>query len=241
MSRGICYVAWGEKGLKEAYFSAKHNASGYPTCLITDQATLQPEVLKALFSPGFEEIGLRNTFDQVIRVDFHQFDAMEPNPPHPHNFWRKQAFMIFSPFTHTCYLDADCIPVGDLSLGFELAEEGNFCNVIAPTMWFNWNGKQYVLYNGGVMFAPTPSPEIVDVFRQFIPTVGQDYWGDEGVISVACREGKFKHAVLPKSFNLPISGHRVNERIRVIHTRHLVGFPPTHISTDYWGNEIIER
>lgn len=238
--RGICYVAWGEKHIKEACFSARQNKSGYPTCLITDPESMNL-ALDELFGPDYSLAMLEQHFNQIVRVDFRPFDAMEKNPPAPHGFWRKQAALKFTPFNATCFLDTDCIPVGNLDLGFELAEEGNFCNVIAPTMWFKWQDKSYVLYNGGVWFFKSPAEHITEAFRALIPTVGKDYWGDEGVISVACRQGTFKHAVLPKSFNLPLAGHNVDEQIRIVHSRTLIGFPPRRITTDYMGHEVIER
>lgn len=227
MTRGIVYVAWGQQHLQEACRSAKLNKSGYPTCLMTSADSLSI-ALDETFGTNYSLAMLEQHFNSVQIVDFTELAKL------PSIYWRKLASLLYSPFSTTLFVDSDCFILGDLSLGFELAEEGFFCTTISPHLTFVEKGKEYVLHNGGVYFCQTPAQKIVDVFLSLIPTT--EYSGDEGVISLAIRQQLIKHHTLPETFTVCRSGQGPPVPIQIFHSRTLHGNPPEFLYFDYYGN-----
>ena len=91
-SRGLIYVAWGDKCLAEAAESARHAKSvgGYPCALVAD-----------------ETASVDSVFDHVIRR------------PLAHNY-RDKILMCLSPFQDTIFLDSDTRVVASLEPLFAL-------------------------------------------------------------------------------------------------------------------------
>lgn len=216
-SRGIVYVAWGKKHTDEAIVSAIRNKSGYPTCIITD-------------SPAT----CLDAFDYVRLADFYPYSELKP-------FTRKFCFLLHSPFESTCLLDSDCFAMGNLDLGFDLAEEGFFSLAHAPTMTIKEpGGKEYIHYNAGVMFSRTPAKHIHDAFMKKAVEIGGHHIGDEGIITVSLRDDKIPHMALPNSFNVVRAGKPLPVPIRVYHSRYPVGDPPTTLAGDHFGNQFVQ-
>lgn len=187
-TRGIVYVAWGQQHVDEAVISS--HGSSYSKILFSDR----------------------------VAPDFNGEVVIVPDMPQTRNIYMRRWFAIkWSTFDTTCLLDTDCIIHAPIDLGFDLAEEYGYANTIAPGLMFNWKGKDYVHYSGGIHFWRKGFlGEFFDRLYSF--TENDDCFSDETAIGVVLRELKINPAVLPKSF-LTIMCGRVHDRpIRVFHT-----------------------
>lgn len=206
-SRGIVYVAWGQQHVDEAVVSSRYGQ--YNKVLFSDRP-----------APTFN--------GEVIVL---------PSMPATRNVFMKRWYAIkWTPFDTTCLMDTDCVIHNSIDLGFTLAEEYGYSNTIAPGLMFNWKGKDYVHYSGGIHFW---SKGFLDEFfnRLYEFTENNDGYSDETAIGVVLRELKINPAVLPKSFLTIVCG-RVHDRpIRVFHTYYPFQF--NTIKCDGIGNDYL--
>jgi hypothetical protein len=217
MRRGIIYVAWGDKWLNEAVRSAASAAEmGYQTCLLTEPSEWLSHWEKH--------------FDYVKAVDFSQFDGM-------HYFMKKWQCLLETPFDQTCFLDTDTKVMDSLDLGFDLAEQFGLCMTLSPGMMFHYQGKEYLHYNGGIMFFNGKRPDLVEQFVEVGKELQQEcpgLVGDEPVFSVAFRRYNINPCVLPSVFNTIRAGQIHTRKIKVFHSR---WHHATHLVSDQFGND----
>lgn len=106
MSRGICYIAYGQPALREAWRSIKTvmKVSELPIALICEQSTKFPKVEHVLFED--RSFGARRV---KVMLD------------------------LLTPFDQTLYLDADTrVQSAAISVGFEMLDKG-WDLVLAPS------------------------------------------------------------------------------------------------------------
>lgn len=225
MTRGVCYLAWGTKHVREAITSALTLgmvSPDLPTCLFTD---ITSEVMDGVFT-------------HVIRSDFAEYDGY-------FMYYRKMAVLRESPFDVTMYVDGDTQFMAPVDLGFEKAERHGFAAVIHPGQILHWEGRELIHYNGGALWF-TGHPE---AFVKRVLELASIFTGsDEPTWAIAFDEMKINPAVLPSTFNLVTAG-RIHERpIRLWHSRepamsHLISqFDDTYTAvTRTWNNKPIQH
>lgn len=211
MTRGIVYVAWGDKWLSEAMQSAATaRRQGYQTCLLTDDICTFPE------------------FDLQRPVDFSRFEGLHP-------LMRKWACLTETPFESTCFLDTDTAVHTPIDLGFALAEQFGITLTIAPGMLLHHEERELIHYNTGVVFFRGRQPDLLEQFvcaARDVQAARHD--GDEAAVSVALSRAGINPAVLPSLFNTVRAGQIHTRRIRVWHSRQWAG---TQLVSDQFGND----
>lgn len=214
MTRGIVYVAWGDKWLHEACrSSASARKLGYETALLTDDTR-----------DWSEHFTIQKQLDFSVMAGFESFQV-------------KWLALLHSPFDVTCFLDSDTTVHGSLDLGFELAEQGHFCVTISPAMVFHHEGKEWIHYNGGTFYFKGHQPELFRWFCEAAKKIrGSGLLTDEPPMSLAFRWHGVNPMVLPPMFNCIRVGRIHTRPIKVFHSRF---HPATEIVSDHFGNEFV--
>jgi len=191
LTRGVCYVAWGEQHVKEAEASAL--SCPYPRCLFTVKDSLVTE----------------GVFDDIIRSDFLEFSNL-------HFFYRKLIVLQQTPYDITMYADSDIHFVKDADLGFDKADKFGFATVIAPGLIFTWMGIKYIHYNAGTLWFKGRPIEFVNKVLEFARLFNKS---DEPAWSMAWDDLGINPAVLPTTYNLVCAGPIHSRPIHIWHSR----------------------
>jgi hypothetical protein len=203
MSLGICYVAYGQKYVHEVVDAMESHR--FPATLFTDLTTPVPD----------------DVFDQVIRDDFSRYAGLN-------GFYRKMIALERTPYDLSLYSDSEVKILGDIQIGFTRAARYGFATTLAPGQVFQWEGKDYVHYNGGLLFfrgRPTEFAAKVLELAQKFPGCDEPAW------SVAFEELGINPALLPPIFNHVPKCVLHDRKIRAWHARcpvdrtHLTGSP----------------
>ena len=215
-SAGVVYVAWGDQYINEAICSAKsvkQNAK-LSTCLLTDKL----------------DNSLNQYFDIVKFVNFGNIKY--------HQYMRKWICLTESPFEISCYLDTDTFVIQDLSLGIEMTERYGVSTIIANGMTFHHKNKEYVHYNGGVLFFNSNIGKKIkdEIDNAYIQVTSEKHVGDEAAISVAFVNLNLNPFVLPSIFNTVRGCIMHDRKIRIWHSREKPIL--TKIQSDQTGNDI---
>jgi hypothetical protein len=132
------------------------------------------------------------------------------------------------------FLDADTRVIGDISLGFEKAEQHGIAIVPAPhysladfrdfrQVMLNEGVTPLgqIIYNSGVMFCQPHQPEVRAVFELTL-ALAQKYrdrvWSDQTYLSLAMELKGFNPHTLSPSFNYRGFGELISGSIRVWHS-----------------------
>jgi hypothetical protein len=128
-----------------------------------------------------------------------------------------------TPFETTLYLDADTVVLGDLSLGFEKAEQfGLACSICeAPWMRRYGNSNGYAIeYNTGVLFVGPKAKSVLDSWDHYCDSPSTSNWtaadnmprglqfDDQAGFSRAVAASGVNPFVLPINYNLRPTFHR---------------------------------
>jgi len=170
--RAVIWMAWGTKYIKEAALSRESIASTrYPAVLITDEA-----------SAGFAED--TGAFDHVIRAEFERAEGTNQRKSELGN-WLPDDYDSF------LFLDTDTRVLGDISLGFEKAEQHGIAMVPAAHYSLDhfWGfdsvmiakgvePRELLQYNSGVIFF-TRTPEVKKVFTKWYALISKYGWNND--------------------------------------------------------------
>jgi hypothetical protein len=131
-------------------------------------------------------------------------------------------------------LDADTRVIGDISLGFEKAEQHGMAIVPAPhysladfrdfrEVMLNEGVTPLgqIIYNSGVIFCQPHRPDVRTVFDRTL-ALGQKYrdrvWSDQTYLSLAMEIERFNPHTLSPSFNYRAFGELISGSIRIWHS-----------------------
>jgi hypothetical protein len=209
--RAILFVAWGESYIAGvAKCIAESQLPPYPIILITDESTaitcIQNSV--TVIRRGFDSHGKSRKVEALADLDKTIGTAL--------------------------FLDTDTRVLGDVSLGFDKAEQHGMAIVPAPHYSladFRSFGeimrregvppRGQVIYNSGVIFFDWRSPAVRDVFqRGFALATKQDVdrFNDQPYISLAMEMAGFNPYTLSPSFNYRGFGELISGSIRIWHS-----------------------
>ena len=153
---------------------------------------------------------------EIIKVDAANGDCRSLN--------KKAAMMNLSPFDETLFLDLDTVVLGDLSFGFEKANQFGLALSICEAPW----GRRYrslfegdeIEYNTGVIFFTKKAEVVFDEWRKLADTVDSSHIGmgpqgaykmpsnDQGSFALAIENTGFNPFILPLNWNFRPSWHR---------------------------------
>lgn len=190
MNQGVIYVAWGQKYVAEAIRSASSHQ--FPSILITDQQGVSSHF-----------------FSEIMYSDFSQYVGKNP-------FYRKMEAIRQTPFDITLFADSDLLISGNIDFGFQQAARHGFAAAIAPGQMFNWEGRDFVHFNGGLLFfrgQPHPWADAVLSFAPTFPTCDEPAW------SLAWDQLDVNPVALPEVFNHIPFAKLHPRKIRVWHSR----------------------
>jgi hypothetical protein len=211
INRAIVFPAWGTEWVdRVAGCIRESQLPPYPIFMITDAAT----------DTGGLPAGI-----EVIRRDCHLSGKA-----------RKTEFFNCLPeeIETALLLDADTRVIGDISLGFEKAEQHGIAIVPAPHYSladFRDFGQVMlnegvaplgqIIYNSGVMFCKPHRPEVRAVFDLTL-TLAKKYrdkvWSDQTYLSLAMELLNFNPYTLSPSFNYRGFGELISGSIRIWHS-----------------------
>jgi hypothetical protein len=210
-NRAIVFPAWGAEWIDRVGSCVRESQlPRYPIFLITDAAT---------------DISALPAGIEVIRRDC-QLSGKA----------RKTEFFPCLPeqIETALFLDADTRVIGDISLGFEKAEQHGMAIVPAPhysladfrdfrQVMVNEGVTPLgqIIYNSGVMFCQPHRPEVRAVFDLTL-SLAQKYrdkiWSDQTYLSLAMELKGFNPYTLSPSFNYRAFGELISGSIRIWHS-----------------------
>jgi len=211
INRAIVFPAWGAEWVDRVTSCIRESQlPPYPIFMITDAAT---------------DVGSLPAGIEVIRRDCHLSGKA-----------RKTEFFPCLPeeIETALFLDADTRVIGDISLGFEKAEQHGIAIVPAPhysladfrdfrQVMLNEGVTPLgqIIYNSGVMFCKPRQPEVRAVFDRTL-ALAQKYrekvWSDQTYLSLAMELLNFNPYTLSPSFNYRGFGELISGSIRVWHS-----------------------
>jgi hypothetical protein len=211
VNRAIVFPAWGTEWVdRVAGCIRESELPSYPIFMITDAAT---------------DVGGLPARIEVIRRDCHLSGKA-----------RKTEFFNRLPegIETALLLDADTRVIGDISLGFEKAEQHGIAIVPAPhysladfrdfrQVMLNEGVTPLgqIIYNSGVMFCQPHRPEVRAVFDLTL-ALAKKYrdkvWSDQTYLSLAMERLNFNPYTLSPSFNYRGFGELISGSIRVWHS-----------------------
>ena len=210
-NRAIVFLSWGAKHIQlVADCIRESRLPPYPIFLITDATT---------------DVGTLPAGIEVVR----QEAALSGKA-------RKTEFLIRLPeqIETALLLDADTRVIGDISLGFEKAEQHGIAMVSAPHYSladFRSFGEVMlnegvtplgqIIYNSGVIFCTPHRPNVRAVFDTAL-ALAQKYrdreWSDQTYLSLALELQNFNPYTLSPSFNYRAFGELISGSIRIWHS-----------------------
>jgi len=211
INRAIVFPAWGAEWVDRVTSCIRESQlPPYPIFMITDAAT---------------DVGGLPAGIEVVRRDCHLSGKA-----------RKTEFFPCLPeeIETALFLDADTRVIGDISLGFEKAEQHGIAIVPAPhysladfrdfrQVMLNEGVTPLgqIIYNSGVMFCKPRQPEVRAVFDRTL-ALAQKYrekvWSDQTYLSLAMELLNFNPYTLSPSFNYRGFGELISGSIRVWHS-----------------------
>jgi hypothetical protein len=209
--RAILFVAWGDEYVNEINQCIEQPGfPDYPIYLLTDKIT---------------SIQNLEHLSKVIRIDF-ELD------------WKtRKAEMVrcFPEQEHTLlFLDTDTRLLGDISLGFDMAEKHGIAMAQAAHYSLehfkdfakimkleDLKPRGQLLYNSGVIFFHL-NPKVREVFRKF-RKLALKYpdapWGDQTYLTLAMELQGFNPYTLSTGYNHRAMGEMISGEIRIWHSR----------------------
>ena len=223
INRAIVFPAWGAEWVDRVGSCIRESQlPSYPMFMITDRAT---------------DVGALPAGVEVLRRDCHLSGKA-----------RKTEFFNYLPeeIETALFLDADTRVIGDISLGFEKAEQHGVAIVPAPhysladfrdfrQVMLNEGvtPRGQIIYNSGVMFCKPRQPDVRAVFDRTLE-LAQKYrdkvWSDQTYLSLAMELLSFNPYTLSPSFNYRGFGELISGSIRVWHSYEAV--PPNAASLE---------
>jgi hypothetical protein len=211
LNRAIVFPAWGAEWMdRVASCIRESQLPPYPIFMMTDAAT---------------DVGGLPAGIEVIRRDCHLSGKA-----------RKTEFFHCLPeeIETALLLDADTRVIGDISLGFEKAEQHGIAIVPAPhySLADFRDFRQVMLkegvmplgqiiYNSGVMFCQPHRPEVRALFDRTF-ALAKKYrdkvWSDQTYLSLAMELLNFNPYTLSPSFNYRGFGELISGSIRIWHS-----------------------
>jgi hypothetical protein len=210
-NRAIVFPAWGTEWVDRVGSCIRESQlPPYPLFLMTDGAT-DTSALPA----GIE----------VVRRDFQLSGKARKTEFFPHLPDRIETALL---------IDADTRVIGDISLGFEKAEQHGMAIVPAPhysladfrdfrEVMLNEGVTPLgqLIYNSGVIFCQPHRPDVSAVFDRTL-MLAQKYqdrvWSDQTYLSLAMEIERFNPYTLSPSFNYRAFGELISGSIRIWHS-----------------------
>ncbi|HEV2363479.1 MAG TPA: hypothetical protein VGS12_04695 [Caulobacteraceae bacterium] len=209
--RAILYMAWGERHLAEGVrAAAESRLPPYPVFIITDEITAAPDDLGAA---------------QLIRAPIG--DAGKA---------AKLQLFDLAPkgFDSILFLDVDTRVLGDISLGFEKAEQhgmalaqathyslADFRNFRRVMEAEGVPARGQLLYNSGVVFFAPGRGDVAEVFalaQELLRRHPDAPWGDQTYLSLAMEMLGFNPYTLSSAFNHRAFGELISGEVKIWHS-----------------------
>lgn len=209
--RAIVFLAWGDKAIAQIVRClSESKLPDYPVYLITDAAT--------------------NTdpLPQHVSIVLTEFTLARTQ--------RKNALVRELPdgLETVLFLDTDTVVVGDISLGFDMAEKFGIAMAQAPhyslgdfrnfRTTMEKEGVQFrgqIVYNSGVVFLSLKHPKVRPIFERAL-SISEKYYdapgGDQPFLSLAMELEDFHPYTLSPSFNHRGFGEYVSGSVYIWHS-----------------------
>jgi len=207
----VVYMAWGEKYIEQIANSIR--SSTLPDaniCVITDEST-PTSCLPNDVQIVRKSIDIKGKLTKLLLISLL-----------PENLGT------------VLFLDVDTAVTGDVSLGFEKAEQYGVAMSAAPHyslehfrnfgIVMDREGvprKGQLLYNSGVMFLNTSNPMVRKIFELACSVASKDDvtpWGDQTYITLAMEMLGFNPYTLSSSFNYRAFGELLSGQMRIWHS-----------------------
>lgn len=209
--RAIVFLAWGDKAIAQIVRClSESKLPDYPVYLITDVATNTDPLPKNV---------------SIVLTEF----TIAGNR-------RKNALIRDMPdgLETILFLDTDTVVLGDVSLGFDMAEKfgvamapaphyslGDFRNFRTIMKQEGVQPRGQIVYNSGVVFLSLKYPKVRPIFERAL-SLAEKYegtpWGDQPFLSLAMELEGFHPYALSPSFNHRGFGELISGSIHIWHS-----------------------
>ncbi len=223
--RAIVFMSWGKSfvELKRCLDESRNQLSPYDLILITDYHS--------------DLLDVEEEIDHVVRVNFKREGLMRKTELHQY---------IPLGWDSYCLLDCDTIVLGDISLGFEMAERHGIA--IAPTEHYcldefwgfdkilareGLGRRGWMHYNTGVVFISKPLADIILEEWDKLGDKYKDEWtNDQPFFTMAMIKHEFLPFVLTVGYNFRGFGEGASGEVRIWHN---YGILPAGINEGFLG------
>ena len=227
LRRCLVWMAWGEKHIRLAEQSRSSAAKllPYPSILITDVTN--------------SVLGVDVGFDHIVKADFASDDGSNQRKS---EMWR----WLPEQYDSFLFLDTDTHVLGDVTFGFEQAEEYHFAMVPAAHYCMDhfWGFDEVMArelmprcgqlqYNSGVIFfvRTDVTASVFQRWNELTRCYPQPF--DQSFLSLAFEQLGIRPYVLSPNYNYRGMGVPIIGEVRIWHTPHP---PPTNVNAhpDWW-------
>lgn len=197
-SRGVVYIAMGQKYIQEAYYSV-------------ESLKVNTDIAVTIFTNR----NIHNElFDNVIFIEKTNLSFID-----------KPFYMYRSPYENTLFLDTDTYIMSDISELFLLLENFDIVAAHEPNRFgakITEIPKSFIELNTGVILF-NKSPKMKDFFQDWLALYQQNltWMNDQPAFRLALYKSKLRLATLPPEYNCRFNSPvRINGRVHILHGRH---------------------